>query len=52
MTSGLPDYYVDDDIAGALQDPTSVQIPLSAVSYAYGEDALFERGDKFVGLFL
>ncbi|MFK8077278.1 MAG: serine hydrolase domain-containing protein [Granulosicoccus sp.] len=47
MTSGLPDYYVDDYIVDAMDDPDSVQTPLAALRYAYDEDVLFEPGVEF-----
>ncbi len=47
MTSGLPDYYVDDYIVDAMDDPQGVQTPLAALQYAYDEDVLFEPGVEF-----
>lgn len=41
MTSGLPDYLSDDYLYDALDDPDEIQNPQTALTYAYGEEALF-----------
>jgi D-alanyl-D-alanine carboxypeptidase len=47
MTSGLPDYYEETYITDALNDPASIQNPITALSYAYDEDVLFQPGENF-----
>lgn len=47
MTSGLPDYLSDEYFEDALADPDHVQNPETALSYAFGEDALFRVARGF-----
>ncbi|MEL7214262.1 MAG: serine hydrolase domain-containing protein [Pseudomonadota bacterium] len=47
MTSGLPDYLYDDYIDAALADPDTFQDAHVAVSFAYGDDTLFQPGTNF-----
>lgn len=46
MSSGLPDYYTDDYLEDALDDP-SLQTPATALGYAFGDSALFGPGRGF-----
>ncbi|MEL6701759.1 MAG: serine hydrolase domain-containing protein, partial [Pseudomonadota bacterium] len=47
MESGLPDYYAQDYLEDALDDPDAVQRAEIAVSYAYGLDRSFRPGTGF-----
>lgn len=47
MTSGLPDYYAGDYIEDALDDPEATQVAAAAITYVYGEPALFDPGQRF-----
>lgn len=47
MSSGLPDYYADDYLDDALDDPDNVQQPKIALSYAFDQPPLFGPGDDF-----
>ncbi|MGB0507378.1 MAG: serine hydrolase domain-containing protein [Pikeienuella sp.] len=47
MSSGLPDYYTDDYLYDALDNPDQVQNPETALSYAFDEAPLFDPGEDF-----
>lgn len=47
MTSGIPDYYTEDYLEDALDDPDRIQRADIALSYAFGEPQLFEPGTDF-----
>ena len=47
MTSGLPDYYDDDYLSDALDEPRTVRNPAIALTYAYRFPALFGPGEAF-----
>ncbi|MEC7761249.1 MAG: serine hydrolase domain-containing protein [Pseudomonadota bacterium] len=47
MTAGLPDFYTDDYIEDALDDPDAVQHAAVALTYAMDEEPLFAPGDAF-----
>jgi D-alanyl-D-alanine carboxypeptidase len=47
MTTGLPDYYNEDYIEDALDDPEAVQTARTALTYAMDEDVLFDPGEAF-----
>lgn len=47
MTAGLPDFYTDDYIEDALDDPDEVQHAAVALTYAMDEAPLFDPGAAF-----
>lgn len=47
MTSGIADYYTDDYLDAALDDPARWQSPRAALDFVAGEPALFAPGDGF-----
>jgi len=47
MTSGIADYYTDDYLDAALEDPLRWQFPRAALDFVAGEPPLFAPGEGF-----